>query len=112
MNNIFAQLEKVIEQRMQQSPDKSYVSQLNHKGMDSILKKIGEEATEVAIAAKGDEYQSDKNAIIYESCDLIFHLMVLLANKGIKMDEIQVELERRFGVSGLEEKASRKAKSS
>ncbi len=109
-DDIFAQLESVIEQRMQQSPDSSYVAKLNHKGLESILKKIGEESTEVVMAAKDDEYQEDKNAIIYESCDLIFHLMVLLANKGIKMDDIRVELQRRFGVSGIVEKANRKTK--
>lgn len=107
MNDIFAQLESVIEQRMQQSPEQSYVAKLNDKGLETILKKIGEEATEVVIAAKGDEHKADKNAIIYESCDLIFHLMVLLGNKGIKIDDIRLELQRRFGTSGIDEKASR-----
>lgn len=107
MSDIFTQLERVIVQRMQQSPNTSYVAKLNEQGLDSILKKIGEEATEVVIAAKGDEYQANQSAVIYESCDLIFHLMVLLGNKGIKMDDIRVELERRLGTSGIAEKAAR-----
>lgn len=107
MSDIFQQLEQVISERMQQSPDTSYVAKLNAKGLDTILKKIGEEATEVAIAAKGDEFQADKNVVIYESCDLIFHLMVLLGHKGIKIDDINNELQRRFGTSGIDEKAAR-----
>lgn len=103
MTDIFNQLEAIIAERMQQSPDASYVAKLNDKGLDTILKKIGEEATEVVIAAKDNEKQS----VIYESCDLLFHLMVLLGNKGIQMDEIRVELQRRLGVSGLVEKAAR-----
>lgn len=109
-NDIFSQLESVIAERMTQSPDDSYVAKLNVKGLDTILKKIGEEATEVAIAAKADEYQPDRDAVIYESCDLLFHLMVLLGNKGIQMDEIRVELQRRFGTSGIVEKATRQEK--
>lgn len=108
MNDIFDQLETLIEQRLQQAAKDSYVGQLKHKGLDSILKKIGEEASEVVIAAKGDSYQGDKEAIIYESCDLIFHLMVLLGYKGIKLTQIRLELQHRFGVSGLAEKANRR----
>lgn len=104
---IFQELENIIAQRMTQLPEQSYVAKLNDKGLDSILKKIGEEATEVVIAAKDD----NRSEIVYESCDLIFHLMVLLGNKGIKMDEIQVELQRRLGVSGIAEKASRTTQS-
>lgn len=103
MNDIFTELETVITQRMGQSPESSYVAKLNHQGLDKILKKIGEESAEVIIAAKDD----NKQAIVYESCDLLFHLMVLLANKGIQMDDIRVELQRRFGLSGLTEKANR-----
>lgn len=110
MNDIFSQLETVISERMTQSADDSYVAKLNAKGLDAILKKIGEEATEVVIAAKTDEYKADRQAIVYESCDLLFHLMVLLSNKGIKMEEIRVELQRRFGTSGIAEKAARQPK--
>lgn len=102
-SDIFSHLESVIAQRMTQSPETSYVAKLNHKGLDSILKKIGEEATEVVIAAK----DTDNQAVIYESCDLIFHLMVLLGNRGIQIDDIRVELQRRLGVSGLVEKVAR-----
>jgi phosphoribosyl-ATP pyrophosphohydrolase len=73
------------------------------KGLDSILKKIGEEATETVIAAKG----GDKKQIIYETADLWFHCMVLLADQGLGPDDVLQELQRRFGLSGLEEKAQR-----
>ncbi len=107
MNDIFDQLEHIIAERMTQSPECSYVAQLNHKGLETIVKKIGEEATEVAIAATADAFQPNREAVIYESCDLLFHLMVLLGNKGIQMDDIRVELQRRFGTSGITEKAAR-----
>lgn len=110
-NDVFAQLEQVITQRLAQPSSTSYVAKLQQQGLDSILKKIGEEATEVVIAAKttaADDENAAKNAVIYESCDLIFHLMVLLGHKGIRIDDIRAELERRFGTSGIAEKASRK----
>jgi phosphoribosyl-ATP pyrophosphohydrolase len=81
------------------------VAKLQHKGLDTILKKIGEEATETVIAAKS----GDREQIIYETADLWFHCLVLLAREGIASDEILNELARRFGVSGLAEKASRDA---
>ncbi len=108
MNDIFEQLENVIAERLTQSAENSYVAALNQKGLDSILKKIAEEATEVALAAKDDAFAANKSAVIYESCDLIFHLMVLLGHKGIKIDDIRRELTRRFGTSGIVEKAARK----
>ncbi len=108
MNDIFEQLEGVITERLTQSAENSYVAKLNHQGLDSILKKIAEEATEVVLAAKDDAFATNKNAVIYESCDLIFHLMVLLGHKGIKIDDIRHELTRRFGTSGIAEKAARK----
>jgi phosphoribosyl-ATP pyrophosphohydrolase len=85
-------------------PDSSYVASLYNKGLDEILKKIGEEATEVVIAAKSGE----KTAIIHETADLWFHTLVMLAQQGLSPDDILSELEQRFGLSGLEEKASRK----
>ncbi len=103
MNDIIQQLADVLEQRKQEAADKSYVSSLYHKGLDHILKKLGEEATETVIAAKG----GDKDQIIYETADLWFHSMVLLAHQGLKPDDVLKELERRFGLSGLEEKAQR-----
>jgi len=99
------QLAKVLEERKSAAPDSSYVASLYHKGLDAILKKIGEEATETVMAAKDGE----KDKIIYETADLWFHTLVLLAQQGLGPDDVLKELERRFGLSGLEEKASRKA---
>ena len=79
------------------------MAKLFHKGGDSILKKIGEEATEVVIAAK----DNDREQIVYESADLVFHLMVMLAQYDLSFDEVATELARREGLSGLVEKASR-----
>ena len=104
MSDVLQQLALVLEQRKQESPDSSYVASLYSKGLDSILKKIGEEATETVIAAKG----GDKKQIIYETADLWFHCMVMLADQGLNPDDVLEELQRRFGLSGLEEKASRK----
>ena len=105
MNDVLQQLADVLEQRKLQSADQSYVANLYAKGLDHILKKIGEEATETVIAAKG----GDKSQIVYEMADLWFHCMVLLAQQGLHPDEILKELERRFGLSGLEEKAQRQS---
>lgn len=104
MDNIFKQLEEILEQRKDADADNSYVSSLYQKGTDEILKKIGEESAEVIMATKDD----DENKIIYEVTDLWFHTMVLLRHKNIKMDKIEQELSRRFGLSGLEEKANRR----
>jgi phosphoribosyl-ATP pyrophosphohydrolase len=103
MDNIFKQLEEILEQRKNADTNNSYVSSLYQKGTDEILKKIGEESAEVIMATKDD----DENKIIYEVADLWFHTMVLLGHKNIKMDKIEQELSRRFGLSGLEEKANR-----
>jgi len=103
MNDTLNQLAEVLEQRKTQTADKSYVASLYSKGLDTILKKIGEEATETVIAAKGD----DKQQIIYEMADLWFHCMVLLAQQELHPDDVLSELQRRFGLSGLQEKARR-----
>ncbi|MEF3074275.1 phosphoribosyl-ATP diphosphatase [Methylobacter sp. Wu1] len=103
MNDVLNQLAQILEQRKQESADKSYVASLYAKGLDTILKKIGEEATETVIAAKG----GDKKQIVYETADLWFHCMVLLADQGLGPDDVLQELQRRFGLSGLEEKARR-----
>lgn len=103
MNNTLTQLAQVLEDRKQQSADKSYVASLYTKGLDSILKKIGEEAAETIIAAKN----GDKEQIIYETADLWFHCMVMLAAQGLHPDDVLNELQRRFGLSGLDEKARR-----
>lgn len=104
MSDVLANLAEVLEQRKKANPDSSYVAQLYAKGLDAILKKIGEEATETVMAAK--DGQADK--IIYETADLWFHTMVLLAQQGLSHSDVLNELDRRFGLSGLEEKAARK----
>ncbi|RMG81031.1 MAG: phosphoribosyl-ATP diphosphatase [Chloroflexi bacterium] len=100
---ILKELAKVLEARKNESPEASYVASLYAKP-DKMLEKIGEEAVETIIAAKND----DREQIIYETADLWFHSMVMLAQKGLSPDDILRELARRFGVSGHEEKASRK----
>lgn len=97
-------LAEVLEARKQADPQSSYVAGLYHQGLDAILKKVGEEATETVIAAKG----GDTEQLVYETADLWFHTLVLLAHQGVGPDEVLRELERRFGLSGLEEKAARK----
>ncbi|RLA17996.1 MAG: phosphoribosyl-ATP diphosphatase [Gammaproteobacteria bacterium] len=103
MSQVLTELAAVLEQRKQESADSSYVASLYAKGLDTILKKIGEEATETVIAAKS----GDKQQIIYETADLWFHCMVLLAEQDLHPDDVLNELQRRFGLSGLEEKAQR-----
>ncbi len=103
MNDTLVQLAAVLEQRKTQTADTSYVASLYSKGLDTILKKIGEEATEVVIAAK----DGDAQQIIYETADLWFHCMVLLAQQGLHPNDVLSELQRRFGLSGLDEKAQR-----
>lgn len=104
MSDILARLAEVLEERKQAEPDSSYVARLYDKGLDAILKKIGEEATETVMAAK----DGVKEKIIYETADLWFHSMVLLAQQGLSPDDVLQELDRRFGLSGLDEKAARK----
>lgn len=103
MSDTLQQLAAVLEQRKQEPADKSYVASLYAKGLDHILKKVGEEATETVIAAKN----GDKEQIIYETADLLFHVMVMLADQGLAPDDVLAELDRRFGLSGLAEKAQR-----
>ena len=97
-------MSEVLEERKQADPESSYVARLYAKGLDAILKKIGEEATEMVLAAK--DGAADK--IIYETADLWFHTLVLLAQQGLRPEQVLDELARRFGISGVEEKASRK----
>lgn len=106
MSEVLTKLAAVLEERKQAEPDSSYVAKLYDKGLDAILKKIGEEATETVMAAK----DGDADKIIYEVADLWFHSMVLLAQQGLKPEDVLNELDRRFGLSGLEEKASRSQK--
>ena len=103
-DRVLTEVAAVLEARKQAAADSSYVAKLYHKGLDAILKKVGEEATETVMAAK----DGDKDKIVYEVADLWFHTMVLLAQQGLHPDDVLAELERRFGTSGLVEKANRK----
>lgn len=108
-----AALAQVIESRLPAqggNPQDSYVARLLHKGPDAFLKKIGEEATEVVMAAKDADHGGDKAKIVYEVADLWFHSMIALAHYGLTPAAVVAELDRRAGVSGLQEKASRDAK--
>ncbi len=106
MSDVLTKLSEVLEERKQADPESSYVAKLYSQGLDSILKKIGEEATETVMAAK----DADADKVIYEVADLWFHSMVLLAHQGLSHGAVLSELDRRFGLSGLEEKASRTEK--
>lgn len=103
MTDVLTQIAKVLESRKGASPDSSYVAGLYDKGLDAILKKVGEEATETIMAAK----DGDAEKIIYETADLWFHTLVMLANQGLGPQQVLDELQRRFGLSGLDEKKSR-----
>ncbi|MFK4005251.1 phosphoribosyl-ATP diphosphatase [Qipengyuania sp. NPDC077563] len=98
-------LEATIAKRLTASPDESYVARLNSKGLAKIAQKVGEEAVETVIAAMS----GPREELVSESADLLMHLVVLLQKKGVALDEVMAELDRREGVSGLDEKASRSA---
>jgi len=103
VSEILQQLADVLEARKGAEPDSSYVASLYSKGLDAILKKVGEEATETVMAAK----DGDADKIVYEVADLWFHTLVLLAQQGLSPQQVLDELSRRFGLSGLDEKAGR-----
>ena len=103
MSDTFQKLAEVLEARKGADPESSYVAKLYSKGLDTILKKVGEEATETVIAAKG----SDPGQVIYETADLWFHTLVMLKHLNLEPQAVLDELERRFGLSGIEEKAGR-----
>jgi len=115
MSNTLTEVAKILEERKSAEAGSSYVASLYEKGLDAILKKVGEEATEVVMAAKDAEHSGDlgktpnngSDKIIYEVADLWFHTLVLLAQQNLHPDDVLKELERRFGTSGLVEKASR-----
>ncbi len=104
MNDILQRLTQTLEARKSAAPETSYVAKLFSKGEDAILKKIGEEATETVLAAKG----GDDAQLVYETADLWFHCMVLLAQHGLSAEDVLQELARREGMSGIAEKAARK----
>ncbi len=104
MNDILDRLAETLEARKSADPQSSYVAKLYAKGLDSILKKVGEEAAETIIAAK----DGDREQIIYETADLWFHTLVMLAQAGLHPNDVLNELARREGLSGIAEKAARK----
>lgn len=110
MSDILTALGDILEQRKQAAADTSYVASLYHKGLNKILEKVGEEATETIIAAKDAEHSGDNSDVIYETADLWFHSLVALAKLGERPEAVLNELARRFDISGLEEKASRQPK--
>ncbi len=103
MNDTLEKLAAVIDARKAADPGSSYVAGLFDKGMNSILKKIGEEAAETIVAAK----EPDDAQLVHETADLWFHTLVMLAARGLGPEAVLAELERRFGTSGIEEKAAR-----
>jgi phosphoribosyl-ATP pyrophosphohydrolase len=107
MSDTLSQLAQVLEERKGASPDSSYVASLYHKGLNKILEKVGEESVETIIAAKDAAVSGDCKEVIYETADLWFHSLVMLSALGQHPQAVLDELERRFGLSGHEEKASR-----
>lgn len=109
-NDPLGKLAAVIESRKGGDPEKSYVARLLSQGSDAVLKKVGEEATEVVMAAKEADHGGDRAKVVSEVADLWFHCMIALARYGLKPADVVAELERRAGTSGIEEKAMRKVK--
>lgn len=108
VDHVLAALTAVLEQRKHDAQaESSYVAKLHKDGLDKILKKVGEECAETLIAAKNAEATGDKEALVYETADLWFHNLVMLSHLGLDYRAVLQELERRFDLSGLEEKASR-----
>lgn len=103
VESVLGSLTKTIESRKGRNADVSYVGRLFNKGETTILKKVGEECTEVVIAAMGGKSEQ----IVYETADLLFHTMVMLSHYNLSLDDVVKELARREGLSGLDEKASR-----
>lgn len=107
MSDILQQLAMILQERKQGDPQSSYVAQLHHKGLNKILEKVGEEATETLLAAKDAAVSGSKDEVIAETADLWFHSLVMLSHLEISHQDVLEELARRMGISGLDEKASR-----
>jgi phosphoribosyl-ATP pyrophosphohydrolase len=107
MSDTLSKLAAIVEQRKTADPESSYVAQLYHRGLNKILEKVGEEAVETILAARDVEQGAAKEKLLHETADLWFHTLVMLAHMGLKPEDVLAVLERRFGVSGLEEKAAR-----
>lgn len=107
MSDVLTALAAVLEERKQASPDSSYVASLYHKGLNKILEKVGEECTETLIAAKDAQQTGETTDLVYETADLWFHTLVMLAHFNLRPEDVLDELARRFNLSGLAEKAAR-----
>jgi phosphoribosyl-ATP pyrophosphohydrolase len=110
MSEILSQLTVILEQRKNADPEQSYVASLHQKGLNKILEKVGEEATEVILAAKDASSSHDNSELIAETADLWFHSMVMLSHLGADADQVIEILRQRFDISGLAEKAARQKK--
>ncbi|MGB2260865.1 MAG: phosphoribosyl-ATP diphosphatase [Porticoccaceae bacterium] len=106
-DSVLRQLSAVLEARKQASADESYVASLHAKGLNKILEKVGEESIETILAARDAEQSGNCEKLIYETADLWFHSLVMLSHLGADASAVLAELERRFDLSGLEEKAQR-----
>ena len=106
-DSVLNTLSQVIEQRKNASAESSYVASLHKGGLNEILKKVGEESTEAILAAKDAAQSGNNEQLIYETADLWFHSLVMLSNLGENAESVITELQRRFDLSGLEEKAQR-----
>ena len=107
MSDVLHALHQILEQRKAADADSSYVASLHKKGLNKILEKVGEEATETILAAKDAQISGDVSDVVYETADLWFHSLVMLSHLGESSDAVLKELERRFDLSGLVEKANR-----
>jgi len=107
MSDTLRALDQILEDRKAADADSSYVASLYQKGLNKILEKVGEEATEAILAAKDAEIHHNIKELVYETADLWFHSLVMLHQLGASSDDILTELERRFNLSGLVEKANR-----
>lgn len=107
MSDILEQLHQVLEARKGEDPSTSYVASLHKKGLNKILEKVGEEAVETILAARDADSMGDNSALVSETADLWFHSMVMLSHMGSGPEDVLAELERRFGLSGHDEKAAR-----
>lgn len=107
MSDILGRLGPILEQRKNADPEQSYVAGLHRQGLNRILEKVGEEATEVILAAKDAKDTGDNSAVVAETADLWFHCMVMLSHLGTNADQVLEILRQRFDISGLDEKAAR-----
>ena len=110
MNDVLKALTDILEQRKSADPKESYVASLHHKGLNKILEKVGEEATEVILAAKDAKGGGDRSELVAETADLWFHCLVMLSHLEGSAEEVLETLRQRFEISGLTEKAARATK--